>query len=144
MQCRQNRKAEALCLKPPSKELAGLSAEMTVIVPRKCCVAPLITKGTPFSCNVQCTCMCICTMYNVHVCVYVQCICTCMCICTMYMYMYFTLAVLINHEHDMYIVHILCTSETLYFLCIQTIPIQACVYPPQLAQASDQCQTQRQ
>jgi len=33
MQCLQNLKADALCLKPPSKALAGLSADITVTVP---------------------------------------------------------------------------------------------------------------
>ena len=69
MHCRQNRKAETLCLKPPSKELAGLSAEMIVTVPRKCRVSPLITKGTPFSCKIMHVYMYF-TVYHEHVHVY--------------------------------------------------------------------------
>lgn len=50
IQCLQHRKAEALCFNPPSKVLAGLSADAMIIVPQKCWIVPSTTKGTPESC----------------------------------------------------------------------------------------------
>lgn len=49
VQCRQNLKAEVLSLNPPRDALAGLSADTTVTVPRKCQIFPFIIKGAPSS-----------------------------------------------------------------------------------------------
>ena len=48
-QWRQNLKADALSLNPPSAALAGLSADTTLIVPRKLQILPLTSSGTPLA-----------------------------------------------------------------------------------------------
>ena len=49
VQCLQYLNAEALCLKPPNKALAGLSADTIVTVPWKLRVSPLTVKEAPSS-----------------------------------------------------------------------------------------------